>query len=434
MKLGILSYDKKPLALDGRDVQNLGDWIQRIVIEDLLKDMEYKGEICHISRDEIDTYKSDEYIFLVYNGFSDITKYLHTYFPVLPPTKYIIPIYISFSLHNLIWPDSLYKHFKSYEPIGCMDEETLVNMRNHGIKAYLSGCVTALFPRRPNQPDSPKVLLIDTPKSLEPYIPNEYKGHIEYMTHTHRITRTTGDNAMQDIEAEEVFNKTKAALEYYKNNATLIVTSKLHAASTCMAMGIPVILVSEQFDGKYAWIDKFLPLYTIDRFADIDWHPEPIDYEEAKHTMRQSFIRHILTEYNKYNDLYSVSEFWENRNAHVYNKRFIDSLRELPFNNKSIRYAIWGVTPFSSMLYRIIISQYPEWTCVGIIDEKCTSSFEGHDILIPDAIYDLPNNTVFIIVPESAHAPVSKLLDENNKYYVCLGQSDFWFSENCHTL
>ena len=33
MKYGILSYERKKLSLNGRDTQNMGDWVQTIAME-----------------------------------------------------------------------------------------------------------------------------------------------------------------------------------------------------------------------------------------------------------------------------------------------------------------------------------------------------------------------------------------------------------------
>ncbi|GAE09109.1 hypothetical protein JCM10914_5455 [Paenibacillus sp. JCM 10914] len=71
-----------------------------------------------------------------------------------------------------------------------------------------------------------------------------------------------------------------------------------------MAMGIPVILVSENFDGRFSWIDKYLPLYTPGEFSEINWNPSPVDYEEDKKIIKKQFIYRIKKAYEENHLLY----------------------------------------------------------------------------------------------------------------------------------
>ncbi len=111
--------------------------------------------------------------------------------------------------------------------------------------------------------------MVDVPKGIEEYMPEDYKERLEYVTHE------TDSN----VNLEE---KTREMLQMYKEQAQLVVTSRLHCASPCMAMGIPVILVREYYDSRYKWIDKYLPLYTSDKFSTIDWNPKSVDLEDMK--------------------------------------------------------------------------------------------------------------------------------------------------------
>ena len=70
----------------------------------------------------------------------------------------------------------------------------------------------------------------------------------------------------------------KKLLEEYKERGRLIITSRLHALSPCMAMGLPVIGLFTNISPRMAWIDKFIKLHTIEDINDIDWNGNVINY------------------------------------------------------------------------------------------------------------------------------------------------------------
>ncbi len=64
-----------------------------------------------------------------------------------PPSDSITPLFVSFHLNakaaNVILDSpSNVEWFKRHEPIGCRDEYTAVSLRQKGIDAYFSGCLT----------------------------------------------------------------------------------------------------------------------------------------------------------------------------------------------------------------------------------------------------------------------------------------------------
>ena len=141
---------------------------------------------------------------------------------------------------------------------------------------------------------------------------------------------------MTDEEYRRFYNHGVSQLNRYKDQASLVITSRLHAAVPCMAMGIPVILVSENFDGRFSWVEKYLPLYTPDIFDKIDWSPKAIDYEEDKEKIINIYMNEIQKRYKEYDDIYSLSSYFEARNKQEYNKKIREELYKLPSQKRRV--------------------------------------------------------------------------------------------------
>ena len=159
-------------------------------------------------------------------------------------------------------------------------------MRRKGYDAYLLGCLTMLFPKRKKQPQNPKVFLVDADPSINKYIPEKIKRNAE------QICQEIPINPDKDLFnlAEECEQKARALYQRYEQEATLVVTSRLHCAAPCIAMGIPTIVVKKGFDDRFGWLDRFIHLYTPDEFAEIDWDPQPVDCEEFKEELMNAAI------------------------------------------------------------------------------------------------------------------------------------------------
>ena len=250
---------------------NLGDSIQTFAIEYIYQTMRIdEKDIEAVQIDDISTYKAkgDYKLILPMQG---CFRYLKKK-DIFPISKDIIPVFIGFSR----WMCG-HDKFVQYEPwgrIGCRDEETLRLLKKKGVDAFLSGCLTICFPKRKEQPKNGKIFMVDTPSGIENYMPEEYKTRLVY------VSQETDDGKNLEQRAQDLLNQ-------YCREAELVVTSRLHCASPCMAMGIPVIMVRQYFDGRYEWIGKYTKLYTPDLFNTINWDPKPAELEHAKKMIMQ---------------------------------------------------------------------------------------------------------------------------------------------------
>lgn len=427
MKYGILSYERKKLSLNGRDTQNMGDWVQTIAMEMLYNEWGIDNYI-KVSRNDAHGYDG-EYVVLPINGFNTFVNKVSYKTNTFPLSAKIIPVFFSFHLHDSVIDSKIKDQFKRYEPIGCRDEETMRNMRNNGIEAYLSGCVTALFPKREDK-EYTKICGVDLPKGIEKYMPDNIKNDLECYSALYRINRTDGPDIMTEKESMESYNTAKKMLYYYRNNAALVITSRLHVASPCMAMGIPVILVKEDFDGRFSWIDKFLPLYGRDEWEKIDWNPAPVEYEEFKKKVKDFLYKEIVETYKNNVEKYTISEFYENRNRIDYNKQLMQQVKEIGSKiGKKCKYSLWGVINKTIIVNNVIRGMYPEWELEEVYDRMVEGQFEGKCIKNPMDL-DVKEDVIYIVIAPKAQIEAKRIVSQQKGKYVLVNFNEMSWENN----
>lgn len=126
-KYGLLTYQASP-------EYNLGDYIQSLAAEQYLPHIDK-----YVNREALSAYK-DEHIKLIMNGW-----FMHK--PEnWPPSGKIHPLIISFHLNsqakNQMLKEPGRNWFRDHAPVGCRDIYTLNAMREAGLDAHLSGCLT----------------------------------------------------------------------------------------------------------------------------------------------------------------------------------------------------------------------------------------------------------------------------------------------------
>ena len=428
MKYGIITYDKRPMELDAKDVKNIGDIIQTYAARKLIRNIAREDDVVEISYYDLPYYAGDEYVVLLCNGYNSFLPQVHSKTrPDFPYAEKIIPVFISFHCHTAI-PANAVEYLKKYEPIGCRDEESMKNLRKHNIEAYCSGCITSLLDKRDKSIKGDTVYFIDTPAELDKYIPKEKSDKVVKMSQIYKLPRTNGKNIMTENEYREIEKYTLERINMLRNKAALVVTSRLHIASPCMAMGIPVICAGINFDRRFSWIDKYIRLYTPESFEKIDWNVEAIDYEKEKAFIKASVLKHIKKIYADKRSIYELSEFYESRERFDYNFAFIRQLEKLPFDEKtSVKYGIWGIVSASVELKSVIDKYYPRWKLCHAIDMKCEGKFEGYNIEKPDVAYNAGNDIVWFVVPPSALNAVGKELRRLNKPYILISHNKCFY-------
>jgi hypothetical protein len=161
------------------------------------------------------------------------------------------------------------------------------------VAAEVTYCMTLTFPQRESPPRDGKVFLVDAtsiavPRSLR-------KGAVK-MSHT-----------IAPIGHEQTLPYARRLLELYRDTARLVITTRLHTALPCIAMGIPVVFFHSNSDGRTSIVrdiggkiydarlhSKAFARGVIGRLLDpVDWSPAPLDITPVKKRLTQAVAERL---------------------------------------------------------------------------------------------------------------------------------------------
>ena len=259
---------------------NLGDYVQSIAAKQFLPQVDD-----FISREKLNLYKGDP-VKMIMNGWY-MEKALN-----FPPSPQITPLYVSMHINHLIrkvfFTQNTINHLKEHAPIGCRDIGTMSMLKSKGIDSYYSGCLTLTLGKtykRDNPNDNIYVIdpffnmltcreLLKQPLRLGKRLAT---GRLkEYNWRKKLLEKHFDDELLSDacyttqsinkISTEDGLTK---ADEYLKMlcNAKLVITSRIHCALPCLAMGTPVIFLN---GGFYSPVDHCRFDGILDFFNRID--------------------------------------------------------------------------------------------------------------------------------------------------------------------
>ena len=90
---------------------------------------------------------------------------------------------------------------------------------------------------------------------------------------------------LNETQCLDVETYARGLLDQYAATASLVVTPLHHAATPCMALGIPVIICRTQMDSRFSYLSTFTPVHTPETFSSIDWNPTATDVEAIRHRL-----------------------------------------------------------------------------------------------------------------------------------------------------
>jgi len=236
MKYGVISY---PGSI------NMGDEVQSIAAMRLLPRVDYL-----VDRDNIHKKVTDEVIKLVCNGWF-AEKPLNW-----PPADNILPLFISMHVtrsnqsYKLLLRDNLTDYYNRFGPIGCRDLGTLKLLKKNGIEAWFSGDLTLTLENRYSERNN-DILLVDPLRYnytrkyrdfvINQIVPKKYRDAVKIITQR----RTNLNASVQDrfIDAENL-------IELY-SKAKVVITSRIHCALPCLALGTPVYFINAGYHSTY---------------------------------------------------------------------------------------------------------------------------------------------------------------------------------------
>ena len=368
---------------------NLGDSIQALAMDSIYEQIGIdQDDIQYIKRDFANEYTGTKTKIPFYSEFARVNLSNR-----LPMSKDInvrmllsAVFYDSFEELSKIYPDC-YSTIKSWEPVSARDEVTADYLNKCGVETYLTGCFTICFPKRKTTPQTPKVFFVDIPQSLEAYIPDHLKSNCEYITHGVPIQ----EYPISEKENQRLEDISRSILKKYKDEATLVVTSRLHAAIPCIALGVPVIFACTNVDFRFAWVEKLFHPYQYEEFGQIDWNPKTIDVEDVKQKILL-MIKNALIGNSYVEEMKWLDSFYRDRERvepYMHFHTIIREIGKLHPDNSKFKYLIWGAGFHCGYALNLMKESYPEAVPVIVVDRYKKGTVDGVAIVEPDMIPEI---------------------------------------------
>lgn len=409
MKYGYMFYQKPLIAeMPSRPV-NLGDPIQSYAVKLLYREMGIEeDDIIPVPRYDMKNYDGEECICVV-NTCSTYEELAYDS-NFMPPSNKLHAI--PYSLHiNRDIPEDELDFYRGCMDVGCRDVFTERMLAKKGVNSYLTGCLSLTFPRRSRELDEKAntVYLIDVQPEFKKLIPTDLLENAVELSAIHRFNITHNSNRMTKEEAFEFHRMGEERIELLKNTAKLVITSRLHAAAPCLAMGIPVIMTKH--DDRFGFIDRFISSYTNWETDCIDWNPKPIDIESEKRIIKQNFFNRIIYERNKLElkTMWNVNSIEEEPEYEPQTKMAIESVK---FPRPDFKYAVLGV--ISSVSYfvpDIMKKMYPQAKLVCGIDSYVKRDFFGAPTIRINEISNLDEDVIIFTAVPGAYKAAQELLE-----------------------
>ncbi|HTS07800.1 MAG TPA: polysaccharide pyruvyl transferase family protein [Candidatus Eisenbacteria bacterium] len=276
---------------------NVGDEIQTLAATQFLPRVD-----ALIERDRLHWYRNCSPIFVIFNGW-------FTRQPCWPPPDSILPLFVAFhaAKPELLVNKRDVDYFKRHEPIGCRSLATLEAFRRIGVDAYFSACLTLTLKPEPVE-RSDQIYAVDVDPALyERLIPDGVKKMTARLSHEFPPpgaglpTRAKWNSARTLLRglykwdvtrpilagAGERLNRSRHLFRLSKareilsrySSAKLVITSRLHCALPCLALGTPVLLLRPgvESDPRFAGLRELVRFHSDPSSPiKIDWrNPDP---------------------------------------------------------------------------------------------------------------------------------------------------------------
>ncbi|MBM7061186.1 polysaccharide pyruvyl transferase family protein [Pseudomonas sp. UL073] len=222
-----------------------------------------------------------------------------------PPSPGLAPVFFSFHINkayeSVICSPAGLDYLRRHEPIGCRDRGTLSILEKHGIKAFYSRCVTLTLPPREPSPEAREVFIVGVDKELEQVIPRALRKEAV------KINQSSVRLPLLSCELKR--EMAQQLLDGYARRAKLVITSKIHCAMPCIAMGIPVVFLypkEKLNDYRVHLVGDILPINYVPRSSlirrlglqklltkKIDWSPQAVNIEAIKEEVARGYAEAV---------------------------------------------------------------------------------------------------------------------------------------------
>ncbi|WP_108868358.1 polysaccharide pyruvyl transferase family protein [Aquimarina aquimarini] len=285
MKYGLLTYD------ENKRFFNVGDNIQSLAAKQYLPKVDV-----FLNREKLGEYQGDR-VQLIMNGW--FTHNIHHWVP----SEDIDPVFVSFHMNNTAAPamlsDKGIAYLKKHQPIGCRDQFTADTLKSKGIDAYFTGCLTLTLDsyKVDDSERGEDIYIVDPlysyPRSEKIFyntkatVKNVLNGtafqlgkkqkHLKNFISEELLNTATFVNQEPPSNTytdKEKFEMAESLLHKYAR-AKMVITSRIHCALPCLAMGTPVIFIN----GFDSFVDSCRFDGILELFNRIDINSETGAYE-----------------------------------------------------------------------------------------------------------------------------------------------------------
>lgn len=263
---------------------NVGDDIQTVAVAQHLPRIDF-----FLRREELRHYAGPECI-LVMNGW---------FMPESedwPPSEAITPIFFGFHVQERARQAMARNvdYLKRHAPIGCRDRGTMELMKSLGVEAYVSLCATLTFEPSPSrQPES--LFLVDA----------KLDSIHSSIRRKHGLKSRIVSHSFGNVPTEARMAYARQLIDVYRETAGMVVTSRIHCAMPCVAMGIPVLYIGKRNSRTEIIEEIGLPLHDAESlasrfgFAKVREWPKPLDISAIKQKIRSDLRARIDQVYER---------------------------------------------------------------------------------------------------------------------------------------
>lgn len=284
---------------------NIGDYIQALASAQFLPRID-----TYVEREtELHSYKGEQ-LSVIMNGW-----YMN-HPENWPPSENINPLFVALHINRCGLPDFLndksVAYLKAHEPIGCRDTNTVKLLREKGIEAYFSGCMTLTLGHKYKSAKRANKIYVVEPYTCQSGLIEHHKWistktFLYLFLHYNdvkMITTKKKENGLKAMfynayflkEYGKVFDYKMLVNAEYVNQynheiqkqypsqedkmkyaeflvrnyaeAACVITSRIHCALPCLGLGTPVIFVEKADDDKIS-TDRFGGLINL--FNTMTW-------------------------------------------------------------------------------------------------------------------------------------------------------------------
>lgn len=262
MKYSIMTY------AEGDRWFNIGDYIQSLAAKQFLPQVD-----SYVNRECLREYKGEPSK-IILNGW--FTHHPENWIPSAQLIPLFVSLHINSSAADRMLNESGIAYLKQHEPIGCRDNYTVRLLESKGIQAYFTGCLTLTldsYAEKDSKKNDGKIYIVDPlygfPNkdrifvNTKSFIKSIVRGDILNTNSTSEFMQKIFSKSLLDqaeyikqelpkdtYTEDEKFSLAEELLKKY-STAKLVITSRIHCALPCLALGTPVIYLNgfeKQFD------------------------------------------------------------------------------------------------------------------------------------------------------------------------------------------